>query len=164
MLLMNLARKIRRLRALSGKQRLYGIVAWLALPIIWLVLRTVGLARMRSWLDRSPQPKAAGPAEVALARELGDAVNIAANHTPFPATCLSRSLLLQCLLRAHGVASDLRIGVKLSDGRLHAHAWTECDGVPVNDAADVAGQFSTFDTLVPLSAFVDVRHVTAPAL
>lgn len=159
MLLMNLARKISRFRAWSGKQRLYGIVAWFALPIIWSVLRLAGLARMRSWIDRPPQQMLITPADILLARELGEAVNMAASHTPFPATCLSRSLLLQCLLRAHGVASELRIGVQITNGQLHAHAWTECGGVPVNDAATVASQFSVFGRLVPLSAFADVRRV-----
>ena len=80
-------------------------------------------------------------------------MNIATRHTPFRATCLSRSLLLGWLLRRRGVASDLRIGVRLTNGVLDAHAWVECSGVPVNDRPDIAAQFALFCDLVPLGSF-----------
>ncbi|MBK7991648.1 MAG: lasso peptide biosynthesis B2 protein [Comamonadaceae bacterium] len=84
---------------------------------------------------------------------LGELVNIAARHTLGPRTCLTRSLLLGWLLRRRGVASDLRIGVRLTNGVLDAHAWVECDGIPVNDRPDVGAQFASFGDLVPLEAF-----------
>lgn len=45
--------------------------------------------------------------------------------------------------------TDLRIGVKLDQGRLDAHAWVEADGIPINDAPDVAQRFAAFQQ--PLS-------------
>ena len=159
LLSINLRRKLRRLRELSGKQIRYVGIAWFALPVVWLALRAAGLARTLHWLDRSPR-RVATVAQVQQARALGEAVNIAASYTLFSTTCLSRSLLLHWLLRLHGIVSELRIGVQMVNCQLRAHAWTECAGVPVNDAVDIANQFSTFDTLVPLSAFDDTRHAT----
>lgn len=82
-------------------------------------------------------------------QSLAEAVNIAARHTPFPATCLTRSLLLDWLLQRRGVTSDLRIGVRLTEGALDAHAWVEYKGIPVNDLPYVASQFASFGELVP---------------
>jgi len=81
-------------------------------------------------------------------------VNLAARHSPFPATCLTRSLLLQWLLLRRGVASQLRIGVRLHSKSLQAHAWVECDGVPVNDSVDIASQFAPFAASLPAAAFM----------
>lgn len=85
---------------------------------------------------------------------LAEAVNIAARHTPFHATCLTRSLLLCWLLRRRGVSSELRIGVNLSAGMLRAHAWVECAGQPVNDRADIADEFRPFTSPATETAFI----------
>jgi len=145
---------VAQFRALTAPQQRMLVAAWLWLPLFWLGLRWLGLPRLQAWLQR--RPLAADPAK-ALAlpdiQALGEAVNIAARHTPFPATCLTRSLLLGWLLRRRGVASSLRIGVRLPQGALDAHAWVECAGVPVNDRSDIAAQFASFGDLVPLDAF-----------
>ena len=85
---------------------------------------------------------------------LAEAVNIAARHTPFRITCLSRSLLLCWLLRRRGVSSELRIGVNLSSGSLKAHAWVEYAGQPVNDRADIADEFRPFASPPAETAFI----------
>ncbi len=86
-------------------------------------------------------------------QKLGELVNTAARHVPFPATCLTRSLLLVWLLNRRGVSSDLRIGVRLTQGVLEAHAWVECGGIPVNDRVEVIRQFEPFGDPVPATAF-----------
>lgn len=55
----------------------------------------------------------------------------AARHSPFPSTCLERSLAIWWLLRRLGVMAQLRIGVQKDDGKFAAHAWVERDGVAV---------------------------------
>lgn len=136
-----------RWRALSAPQRRTLMLAWWLLPLVWLALWVWGLPRLQAWLARQPLPARAAPMPMDEVAGLGRAVNIAARLTPFPATCLTRSLLLVWVLRRQGVASELRIGVQLRDGVFRAHAWVEQGGVPVNDRADVAADFAPFDDL-----------------
>ena len=146
--------RMAQLSALSFVQQRTLLAAWLWLPFFWLGLRVLGLPRLQALLHS--RPLAAQLAHVLMLPEiqaLGEAVNIAARHLPFPATCLTRSLLLGWLLRRRGVQSQLCIGVRLTQGALDAHAWMECEGVPVNDRPDVGAQFASFGDLIPLDAF-----------
>ena len=151
-----MASRLAQWRALTSAQRRTLLQAWWLLPVFWLGLRTLGLPRLQARLAAKPLPITAPgqpPLPLAEVQALGKAVNIAARHTPFHATCLSRSLVLGWLLRRQGVASDLRIGVRLVGGALDAHAWVELEGVPVNDSADIAQTFAAFGDIVPLAAF-----------
>ncbi len=147
-----LARHLAQFRALSqAEQRtLLAAAAWM--PVFWLGLRVLGLPRFQARLERTRMPVC--PAiTLPEAQALGELVNIAARNTLGPRTCLTRSLLLGWLLRRRGVTSELRIGVRLTQGMLDAHAWVECEGVPVNDRPDVSAQFASFGDLIPLEAF-----------
>jgi hypothetical protein len=140
--------------ALSPLQRGALLQAWCLMPLAWLGLRRWGLPRLHAWLQADPPARVApNAAALALARELGEATNIAARHTPFSATCLSRSLLLLWMLRRRGMAGELRIGVRLQAGTLTAHAWVEYAGQPVNDRPDVAQQYAPFHDLHQALAF-----------
>lgn len=146
--------RLAQFRALSPVQQRTLLIAWLWLPVFWLGLRVLGLPRLQVWLRHRPL---AIPCASALAlpeiQALGEAVNIAARHSPFPATCLTRSLLVGWLLRRRGVGSELHIGVRLMQGLLEAHAWVECEGIPVNDRLDVSAKFASFGELIPMKAF-----------
>ena len=48
---------------------------------------------------------------------------------PIRATCLRESLVLYGLLRRHGAAPRLCVGVRKDGVTMTAHAWVECDGV-----------------------------------
>ena len=139
-------------KTLGRSQQLTLLTAWAWLPLFWLGLRILGLQHFQAWLLKT-SARPARDLTLSDIQLLGEAVNIAARHTPFPATCLTRSLLLGWLLRRRGVQSDLRIGVRLIQGALDAHAWVECDGLPVNDRPDMINQFLPFEQLVPLKAF-----------
>ncbi len=147
-----LAHHLARFRALSGadQRTLLAAAAWM--PLFWLGLRVFGLPRFQARLQRCAVKR-----DVAMSlpdiQALGELVNIAARHTLGPRTCLTRSLLLGWLLHRRGVENDLRIGVRLTKGVLDAHAWVECDGIPVNDQPDVGAQFASFGDLVPMEAF-----------
>jgi len=147
-----LRRHLARFRALSGADQGTLLAAAFWMPLFWLGLRVLGLPRFQARLQRRTVKR-----EVAMSlpdiKALGELVNIAARHTLGPRTCLTRSLLLGWLLRRRGVTSNLRIGVRLTHGVLDAHAWVECDGIPVNDQPDVGTQFASFGDLVPLEAF-----------
>jgi hypothetical protein len=143
-----------RWRAFSPTQRQAFVQAWCLLPLVWLGLRVWKLPRLHAWLAAGAKAlPAPSVTQVADAHAMGDAVNAAARHTPFPATCLTRSLLLVWLLGRRGVSSALRIGVQLNNGRLAAHAWVECAGQPVNDRPDVADAYAPFDDLAQALEF-----------
>ena len=138
--------------SLSAMQQRTLLAAWLWLPLFWLGLRLLGLPRFQAYLLQTPV-KSLHDMALADIRAQGRAVNIATRYTPFPATCLTRSLLLGWLLQRRGVKSQLRIGVRFKQGVLDAHAWVECDGIAVNDRPDVSAQFASFGDLIPLKAF-----------
>ena len=147
--------RLAQLGKLSRTQQRTMVAAWLWLPLFWIGLRTFGFDRFQSRLQRKPitarQPSSMQQNDVLA---LAEAVNIAARHTPFHATCLTRSLLACWLIRRRGVSSELRIGVNLSSGTLKAHAWVEYAGQPVNDRADIADEFRPFASPPAETAFI----------
>lgn len=136
--------KLAKFRALSWPERKVLFAATLLLPMFWIGLRVFGLPRFQARLKRSSAVTQTARSDEDLCR-IGALVNIAGNHVIFPSTCLTRSLLLDWLLYRRGVNSELRIGVRLVQGRLEAHAWVEFAGKPVNDTQDVAERFAAFD-------------------
>jgi hypothetical protein len=50
--------------------------------------------------------------------------------------------LLWAFLLRNGVASELRLGFRNSDGKFEAHAWVEWNGAPLNDAPDVRSRYA----------------------
>ena len=83
-----------------------------------------------------------GHVAVSKARQIANMVRIAAAHLPPGYNCLPRSMVLNRMLRLQGIGCDLRMGAHVENGRLHAHAWVEVDGVPVNDTDDVRKRFT----------------------
>lgn len=128
------------------------LAGMLFLPMIWVGLRVFGLSRVQGWLARShaiggpPRPR------LGLAR-IAALVTIAGSHAPGPSTCLTRSLLLGWFLRRRGVCSDLRIGVRMNQGALEAHAWVEFEGEPINETSDIAQRFAAFDEPISYKVF-----------
>lgn len=152
-MLERLASLAARLRALNSRDYRILLAASVLLPLFWLGLRALGLTRFHALIMR--RRLRAARLQPDGVHQLARRVNTAARHSPFPATCLTRSLLLAWLLRDRGIATDLRIGVRLKDGVLDAHAWLECDGSPINDRPAVARDFPPFDRPLPAAAF---RH------
>jgi hypothetical protein len=136
-------------RGLSRRERGELARAWVELPAVWLALRLVSVRRMlgmRRGAQGSVQRDRSGADE---AREAARLVSAAARFSPFPSTCLSRSIVLLHLLRRRGLAAEIKIGV-LRDRSPLAHAWVEVNGEPVNDTADVADRHAVFErSLVP---------------
>lgn len=117
------------------------LVAALLLPMVSAGLRSRSPLRLHRGSLRARRGVRNRHPPVVIAR----IVNIAANHAPFRAGCLARSLLLHRLLARQGTPSTLRIGVRLAGGRLEAHAWVECEGMPVNDTEDVSQRYAPFE-------------------
>jgi Transglutaminase-like superfamily len=142
-------RVLHKFFALSRLQQKTLLLSSLVLPVFWLALRWPGFARWQAWLQTGrPSSSLPTAAQSKMAREMGAAVNMAAARSPFPVTCLSRSMLLDWLLRRRGIASELCIGVQITNGVFAAHAWVQHEGIPVNDLADVGQRYAAFSGLV----------------
>lgn len=146
-----------RLRHLPFRDAFRGVQALVYLPLAAAVLNRWGLQRVQRRLSlraspRLPMQAAARSHEEAL--RLAWVVNGAARHGPFRANCLQRSLVLWWFLLRRGIYSEIRIGVRRRPAapagarQLDFHAWVECEGVVVNDRADVRIVFATFDRAI----------------
>ncbi len=86
-----------------------------------LAARFVPHARLFAWANRQPRHIHHFAADEAgwiswAVESLGDSMN-----TP----CLPRALAAHAMLRRHGIASRLCLGVSREDGDLATHAWIE---------------------------------------
>jgi hypothetical protein len=142
-----------RFLALPRRERRTLLAALALLPLFRLALHLRGLQRLQARLHRAV-PKGAAQPPLADLQRTGMLVNAASNRILGPDNCLTRSLYLWWLLRRRGVSCELRIGVKMKDGALEAHAWVEHAGVPVNDRSDVGERFGAFDDAVSPSRFL----------
>jgi hypothetical protein len=67
----------------------------------------------------------------------------AAVFCPGRVECLEQSMALYFLLRRHGVAAELRFGMRTMP--FAAHAWVMHGGVPVNEELEQLQQFAVFE-------------------
>jgi hypothetical protein len=123
------------------------------LPLIALVLRVTGLRRCQRALSqfvprRSVLKTWQSEAALADARRISWLVGAATRRGVYPATCLTRSLVLWFLLRCEGIEGELRLGARKEAGRFEAHAWIELAGAVLNDSEDVRLMYATFDHAV----------------
>ena len=115
--------------------------------MITLISIKLRLADYRSIMQglrkKTPAPRSA-QADSARVKWLRHAVDISARFSPL-GSCLDRSVTLWWLLAMEGVESQLRIGVKKTDGEFSAHAWLERNNEVVNDTVNIAEAYSVFD-------------------
>lgn len=141
---MHLPRKFRTFRSLpTGEQQCY-LAALALLPVVDILLRLGSWQRCERWARRwarQGQSRTGNGTRLAP-RRIAWLVERAAHDCPWPATCLRRSLLLWAFLLRSGVASELRLGFRNSNGRFEAHAWVEWNGVPLNDTPDVRTRYA----------------------
>jgi hypothetical protein len=136
-------RVILGLRQMPPAERRVSLEAAVLSPVIHLGVRVVGLARVMRWTARgnAADETASLDAVIALTRT----VVRAATHSVGGTTCLTSSLALQCMLRRRGIATQLRVGVRLTNRRLEAHAWLEYRGERINDQLGAMEGFFAFD-------------------
>jgi hypothetical protein len=139
-----------RFRALPPEQQKFALAAVVGLPLTWMRLRLFGL---KAFKDAKPRNTATRALPHAEAMQLALLVRAAARHSPAPSSCLTRSLVLAGLLNRRGIAATLRIGVRVAEGELLAHAWVEHAGVAIDDDQEICKRFAPFTELPPLSAF-----------
>jgi hypothetical protein len=88
------------------------------------------------------------PDQLTAARALAQAVAVAGRHSPLGSTCFHQSLALWWMLKARGIAGELRIGIRREEGPFAAHAWVQCAGVALNETLDVAERYRAFTKAV----------------
>ena len=112
------------------------------LPVNVLGLRILGFRRWQSVLERMIISRR-NTTDVTTAQGIARVVNLAAAQM-FRAICLPRSMTLWWMLRQRGITSELRIGVRKEADIFTAHAWLECQGIVLNDSAEVSTDFAPF--------------------
>lgn len=152
------------LRALRSPDRLLLAQAFAALLLADLGVRFFGI--LATW--RVIQARYRRPGRLSPSREaerLRGAVLRAARHHLYPMRCLPQTLTLAWLLGRHGVAVQLRLGVRTTNGRLLAHAWLEADGRALGAAVDEAGPFQPLaqgDVIFRMGEHTNPRGVNCP--
>jgi transglutaminase superfamily protein len=145
-------RRLTRFLQLPRAEQWILIQSVLLLPLVGVLLRTIGLARCWALLQRAGGKQTEAVAGDDTARTSREAptvrmVDVATRHLPWQPTCLPRSLVLWFLLRRQGVPAELRIGVQKRRQHLEAHAWVEVDHRVVNDAPDIAAEYRPFESI-----------------
>ncbi|MBA2506065.1 MAG: lasso peptide biosynthesis B2 protein [Thermoleophilaceae bacterium] len=134
----------RAFRALRAPERRSLAATAILLPASGLLLRLVGYRRLERMLARVVPLREGHPdGDRARASATSRMVAIGASRSPFPSTCLSRSLTLWLLLRAQRIESEVCLGVRRKGSALDAHAWVSHLGMPLNDGPDVDERFAT---------------------
>jgi hypothetical protein len=112
-----------------------------------LVLSVVRVQRLTGALGRSLDGRrAAGRVDEPRARQIARVVAMAAGHTPTANTCLHRSLTLWWVLGRRGLDSHFKMGARLHEGTLDAHAWVEHSGVVINDDPEIISEYTPLAT------------------
>ena len=130
---MSLPSSLARARALSPVERRLLLLAALMLPSYAVGVRVRGLAGVQGWFAGMTVPTGTTPAQAARI------VAAAARRLPWKGGCLPAALTLQRILRAQGVESELKLGVRRVAAGVEAHAWLERDGVAILDTRGPGG-------------------------
>lgn len=134
-----IGREIGRYRNAVPKLRGLDWVDWRNLiRAQWALLRAQATIRRQptgEMVGQETSATGAGPTNrVEDARRVALAVNRAAAFGLFRPRCLARSIALRRLLAAEGIhEAQVRVGVRLEEGRFIAHAWVEYGGEVVGD-------------------------------
>lgn len=138
--------RLKQFKQLESAEQLTLITALILLPMIAASLRVLGFKRCHNALQNMTPQSGSGDLQSNLARARATArlVDAAANHGPYRAKCLVRSMATQLLLAYQGIDCDLKIGVSKSRGGFEAHAWVICQGKVINDQADIDTHFQPF--------------------
>lgn len=132
-----------------------------------LALRLRGFGRVAAGIDRiAPTSSAVTVSEIDVPRVNAYVrwITSAARLHVVPAHCLHESLTLHRWLREDGLPSELRIGVRLEEDGLLAHAWVELCGQIVNDLPSNVAGYHPLETLDGMTATWDVFSPRSRAL
>jgi hypothetical protein len=148
-------KRFTQLKSLTKQEWQVLLSSLLLLPLIAMALRIRGFKWTRKILqNRIPHPPDSTNDSEPLSTDTNDKlttslcvarmVSVAANHGPYRANCLKRSLATWWLLQRRGIAAELNIGVNKDSNNFKAHAWVEYMGNTLIKADDITEQYSTF--------------------
>ncbi len=122
-----------KFRRLTAAERALVVEAAALLVCVRVGLHVLKFPTLRRYLARraSLSPRSASEITLAFAA--------AARRLP-GTTCLAEALAVDAMLRRHGHAPRLKLGVR-EGGRLDAHAWVECDGVVVAGTVEKLAEY-----------------------
>ena len=131
---MRLISNFKKFVSLPFKEKKLLIEAFFMLGLMRLAILGVSF----KWLTRSLIPVEDWGVPVKLPIEqrrmaltIGKAIVRAARYTPWESACLAQSLAAQRMLKRRGIPGVFYLGVmkgETEDGKLNAHAWTQCGG------------------------------------
>lgn len=121
------------------RERALALAAALLLP---LALRLLPLHTALALCDRWPAWSAAGRARRSPAA-LADRVRrwLAHGRGPWAASCLTHAVVLYAMLRQHGYAPRLHVGVHGAARDFRAHAWVTLDARPLLEPAAAVAHY-----------------------
>ena len=136
------------------RDRLVQIQAGLLIPIVEIWMRKRSFRRCQAGLIRMADlfPRVSSPPSIERAQSIAALVDTGnRRYSLYIADCLTRSLVLQYMLRRRNIPATLRLGVRTITGQFEAHAWVEYEGSALNELEDVRTVYAPFDWTHPLS-------------
>ena len=118
--------ELARFGQLSGADKwlLLRATAWLAVACIMLIV--MPFRRLSARLSAEINPASPEPDPEMLQR-IGRAVSVAAGRVPWRSDCFPQTIAACMLLKRHGCASTVHLGVeRKGDDELTGHAWLTC--------------------------------------
>ena len=146
--------RLQRFRALDSARRGLFFRAFAAMPLICLSLAMRGFGSTRATLRRfipreNPERQPLECMNREAISRTAQMVRAAARFGFGHFACLEKSLTLWWLLCRQGIASTVRIGARMIDGKFEAHAWVECGGVAVHEQEETDRFYAAFDNAFP---------------
>jgi hypothetical protein len=126
---MQLARRLRKFRDLSGTDRLALCEAITFLGLARFLLLTAPFHRYAPWLARAPED---GSCDPQIVQQVRWAVMTASRIVPWSAVCLPQAMAAKAMLARRGCGSSFHLGANFDAHRnLTAHAWLVAGGTVV---------------------------------
>lgn len=133
-------------------EKAWFFAAYPLLGLARLALLIVPFRQIAPWLGQNLQTAAITPLathqQIAQARHIGHAVQIAARHTPWESKCLAQAMVARALLGIKRLPYALYLGVrKEGEAGMTAHAWVYTGRLAVTGGRSF-GQFTVIGTFV----------------
>jgi len=121
------------------------------IPITEILIRYVGIQKTIDIMCKPTQNPRATVNEFQTASKFLKALILGVRGTVWKGNCLSRSIVLQRLLRLNGVKTKLCVGVR-NKPKFKAHAWIEYKGRPLNAGKRVRHNYQLIEQLQQLNS------------